>query len=174
MIFNPYAMPLPLAVIIALSAMAVWTVLAVIFAKFKKDRIFMIISIIFLAISLVIIYYYGIYGRHPGDYKLYLDPFRIVELVKENKEMYRSLIMNVIMFLPFGMTFPFALTLKKTYQVVIITVITGFFLSVVVEGAQYVFSFGQSETIDVICNTAGAALGVIPYVICKAYKKKIS
>jgi glycopeptide antibiotics resistance protein len=71
--------------------------------------------------------------------------------------------MNVMLFLPFGMTLPFALP-NGFKNKVTITVGSAAVISIVVEFIQFCFGLGLCETDDVIMNTLGAAIGTVSYV----------
>lgn len=81
--------------------------------------------------------------------------------------------MNVIFFVPFGMTFssifPETVNIKKR---IIFTCIVGFLISVSVEISQYAMAVGTAEFDDLTCNTLGAFLGTLPLIIPRFYLTK--
>ena len=79
---------------------------------------------------------------------------------------------NLILFMPFGLSLPFALP-EKVKLKPLIAIIGGFVLSAAVEATQYFRKFGECETDDVIMNTLGAAAGVMSFVIVCAVLKRI-
>ena len=87
-------------------------------------------------------------------------------MVMKQPEMYRSMLMNVLLFEPIGLTLPFALSYKFQKKAMI-TIGFGFLLSAVIEIIQYVFFLGRTEVDDVICNTLGCAIGTGAYLIYK-------
>lgn len=69
----------------------------------------------------------------------------------------RGCISNVVLFIPFG-----ALTaIIFRHHKLQLSLLTGMIVSVIIETLQYVLRRGCSETMDVICNTAGAFLGAL-------------
>jgi glycopeptide antibiotics resistance protein len=72
--------------------------------------------------------------------------------------------MNMLLFIPFGMTFPFALP-NRFKNKVAVTIGTAFVISLVVEFMQFCFRLGLCETDDVIMNTLGATIGTVSYVL---------
>lgn len=73
------------------------------------------------------------------------------------------MLMNVFLFVPIGLSLPFALSKKK--HPVIITMIAAFLFSVSIEAIQYYFALGLCEMDDVIMNTLGAMIGTLAYFL---------
>lgn len=70
------------------------------------------------------------------------------------------LLLNVLLFVPLGFALPF-ICKKATLP---ITVLTGFSLSLIIEFIQF-FLGRACETDDLICNTLGALLGYVLYLL---------
>ena len=73
---------------------------------------------------------------------------------------------NIFTFLPFGFLVLPLLTNKKRGQAFFMTLACGFFLSLCIELAQWVFGVGVSELDDLLLNTFGVFLGelaVLPF-----------
>lgn len=75
------------------------------------------------------------------------------------------MLMNVFLFVPFGLTAPNVLSRLKRLWPVIFTVVSAFILSVAIEFTQYYFHLGRCEMDDVIMNTLGAAIGTVPVIL---------
>lgn len=88
----------------------------------------------------------------------------------ENREYYRTMLMNVFLFFPLGLTLPFGLAGGK--RPILRTVGIGMALSVSVEILQYIFSLGWTETDDVIMNVLGAFLGSASFGIACLIKRR--
>lgn len=105
-----------------------------------------------------------------------LIPFHSFIEAQVQPEIFREMLMNVFLFVPFGLTAPNVLPGLKRFQPVIIAVIFAFILSIVIEFTQYYFHLGRSEVDDVIMNTLGAAIGASSYIIAlhlqRFYQKK--
>jgi glycopeptide antibiotics resistance protein len=81
--------------------------------------------------------------------------------------------MNIFLFIPFGLSTPFALPERLRHKV-LLTVPAGMVISACVEACQYFFSLGHCETDDVIMNTIGAFAGATAFLIYTAIKKLIN
>ena len=92
-------------------------------------------------------------------------PFISFINAKTQPEFYRTMFMNVLLFLPLGLSLPFALSEKMKHKV-LISILCGLILSVLVEVLQYVFRLGRCETDDVLMNTLGVLIGVTSYLLC--------
>lgn len=84
-------------------------------------------------------------------------PFFIFTLAEKGNTVYRSVLLNVLMFIPFGLLLP-DIVKKKRFQY-IITVLIAIFTSIGIEIFQYIFRVGRTEIDDVIFNTIGVFIG---------------
>lgn len=163
-----YSLPLNTAFFASLSFLIVWTMLAIIFAKINRDKVFRTLNIVFTLCAVLLIVYLGILRREIGSQHYYsINPFDLFIRAKDQEELYRSMYMNLIMFLPLGVFLPYTLSFRSITVTAIISIFIGMLISFVVEFLQYYFSLGQAEAADVMCNTFGMICGVIPYVISK-------
>lgn len=97
-------------------------------------------------------------------------PFYSFKLAKIQPEIYRSMLMNVFLFFPLGLTMPYVLP-KKWKHNVLIAILFGLILSIAIEFLQYYFCLGRAETDDVICNTLGCAIGTIAFRLNRTSKR---
>lgn len=136
-----------------------WTIgMLVVRGKAKR-----LVGVICAVLSVGLILSYTLIGRKGGG-DLSLIPFITFVNAKTQPELYRTLFMNVFLFLPLGLSLPFALP-KKLRHPVLFTMAVGFFLSVTVEGIQFFGSLGRCETDDVLMNTLGTAAGASSYLL---------
>lgn len=90
-----------------------------------------------------------------------------------NKEFLRTNIFNMLLFMPFGVSF-YAVGYTKISPKIclIITAAVSLVLSVSVESAQFILQCGEAETDDVIHNVLGAVIGVLfAKLVCDLYRK---
>ena len=83
-------------------------------------------------------------------------------LAQEFPDLYQEMMLNVILFLPIGMTMPFVFG-DRVKHTILLTVGISILLSVLIEFLQFILMRGYAEIDDVICNTVGACLGVLPF-----------
>ena len=151
----------PLKVIVS------WIVLAVLFYAFmeiwfRNQKIWKVVNRLLAVFSILVILYLTVIKREAGDKGVSLTPFITFQLAKIEPELYRSMLMNVFLFVPFGLSFPYLFPEKwKPAGKVLLTVLAGFLLSAGIEAAQYYFHLGLAETDDVIMNTAGTVFGAL-------------
>ena len=98
-----------------------------------------------------------------------LIPFYSFVEAQKQPELYRSMLMNVFLFFPLGLTLPYALP-EKWNRKGLLTIFLALVFSIGIELAQYQFHLGRAETDDVICNTLGCVIGTLSYVISKKQK----
>ena len=157
-----------LIVIVAMPILlAVWSVLSVLF-KEKTTWI----CVIAAAVSIVLVIYITVFSRGESEPGLDLIPFSSFVRARTLPHMYRSMLMNVFLFFPLGLFLPFLIEggIKRR---ILLTVSWGLALSVTVELIQFIFAIGLCETDDVICNTAGAALGSLAYPLSVLWTKQM-
>ncbi len=136
------------------------------------------VNAVLAAVSLAGIVYATLIRSPSHTREIFLMPFHSFIEAKAQKEMYREMLMNVFLFVPAGVTLPFALLrngfepASQTRKTVLTTIIFAVCLSFVIEAVQFAFGIGRAETDDIICNTLGAAIGTLSFVICGILKKK--
>jgi glycopeptide antibiotics resistance protein len=119
--------------------------------------------LVILAVGMII--YCTLYGRKAvGNHMVEVRPLYSLVNAKIQPEIYRTLVMNMLLFLPLGLTFPFSLP-QKVKNKVGVTIGVAAVISTMIEFVQFCFHLGLCETDDVIMNTLGAAFGAVSYVI---------
>ena len=103
--------------------------------------------------------------------EMILMPFHSFIEVQTEPEIYRSMLMNMFLFFPLGLTLPHVLPEEWKHQVTI-SILLALFFSAAIEYSQYYFSLGRAETDDVICNTLGAAIGTLSYTLERKFFTK--
>lgn len=129
------------------------------------------VATVFCAVSLVIIYCLTLIRYSRVD-DLSLIPFYSFVLAMENREFYRTMLMNVFLFVPFGMSVVFIMPEKLRHRV-LLTVLIGVLLSVTVELCQHIFMIGKCEVDDVIMNGLGTFIGASTMLVYNAVQKRI-
>lgn len=148
----------------------IWTV-AMILLRGKPKRATAIAGVV-VSVLLIIL---NTLVRHSMDeeIRVHLVPFSSFSMVAEIPGIYRSMQLNIILFMPFGMSLPFILPEKLRLKP-LITVCIALMISVTIEVCQYIFNIGMSEIDDVIMNTLGAAIGTLSYLLVSLILKKLN
>ena len=165
-----YVQPMFSVYIEALAMYTVWTIFMLIL---KNDKTKRVAGILGAAGAIALIFCFTILNRSSGSRAHNLIPFITFINAKTQPELYRSMFMNLMLFLPLGLSLPFALPDKIKHKA-LITVLTGFLISASVEAAQFAFCLGYGETDDVIMNTAGCVIGATSFLLCGLMNKTIS
>lgn len=161
-----YRQHLGIIILWILMLIFIWTAMAILF---YKRSIWKRSNIIPMFVIIVTIIYITLLSREDGVREIILVPFHSFIEGQSQPEIYRTMLMNVFLFVPLGLVMPFALPDKVMHNQ-IITIIFACLLSTFVEIMQYCFRLGRCEADDVICNTLGAAIGTVSYLI---YRKII-
>lgn len=124
-----------------------------------------------MAISIYGILFFTVLHRETESLEpAILIPFHSLIEAQTQPEKYREMLMNVFLFVPFGLTTPNALSRLKQSWPIVIAVVSTFVLSTSIEFAQYYFHLGRCEVDDVLMNTLGAVLGASSYIIAWTIK----
>ena len=158
-----YVQPVKNIILTMLVLPIVWTALHQFLQH--KQRLWKAINTFTLIISLVTIIYLTLYHRGEGEYDVILTPFHSFIEAQIQPEMYRSMLMNVFLFEPLGLSLS-GLLPKKWYSLAI-TVVVGMLFSIGIEAAQFYYDLGRCEVDDVIMNTLGCAIGMVPVILAK-------
>ena len=142
----------------------------------RNKRLVKLVSGVSLIVSLIVIISATILSRQRGSYTVHLallSQFWVEDYDLDTA--IRPMLMNVFLFLPFGMSLsymlPDRLCLKTNW---ILVAASAFLLSLLLETAQYCLLVGNFETDDILCNTVGALLGMVPLAIQTESKKRRS
>lgn len=119
---------------------------------------------VFVGIVAVILYM-TVFTRGEDPQAPVLMPFHSFMEAKIQPELYRSMLMNIFLFEPIGLSLPNIL--PKNAHPVAVTVVFALLLSIGIEVSQFYFHLGRCETDDVIMNTLGAAIGSAAYGLVK-------
>lgn len=144
-------------IIATLICMVLWIIIGVIFKRQMR-----VISSVVAILSAVVILYVTLFSRGETAIGAELIPFDSFVRAVEQPEAYRSMLMNIVLFVPLGIALPFVFSGKSARRV-FLAVLLGFVLSAMVEFSQYMFALGLAETDDVICNTLGTVVGSCAY-----------
>ena len=143
----------------------VWSVIGAAFYKYMR-----IISVITALIAIGAILYVTVISRGESGKGADFIPFSSFERAKIQPEMYRSMLMNVFLFVPLGLSLPYVFG-GGTGKRILLTILVGLLLSVTVEAIQYFVHLGMAETDDVICNTVGTAIGSCAFLLTLLWRK---
>ena len=163
-----YSLPLWKIILYSIAAIVFWGKLSI----KVSDRVWNRHNKMLLMFSVFAVIYATLL-RTPEVSELVLMPFYSFIAAQQQPEMYRSMLLNVFLFLPMGISMPFVLD-KKVRHNIICTIIMAMVFSTAIEIMQYVFCLGRCETDDVIMNTLGAAAGSISFRIAKREARKKS
>lgn len=139
-------------------------------SRLSKEKVWRIGNGVCWLCMVFVILSITISSRSSGVAEVQWEPFYSFKAAQQQPEIYRSMLMNVFLFFPLGLTLPYALSEKWKCKVLIVIVLA-VGLSVGVEYLQYHFCLGRAETDDVICNTLGCAIGTISYLLKQRFNK---
>lgn len=159
-----YTQPLYIIWLTIILAIVFWSFLMIILQKYSKI-IKVLNGTLWIGCSLAIIFI-TLLTRNGTVSQIKLLPFYSFKEAIEYPEMYRAMVMNIFLFIPFGLTLPYILP-RKIKKIGVFTCSIAAVFSLVIELFQLFFGLGRCEIDDVIMNTVGALLGIISYYIYK-------
>ena len=170
MLYYFYVLPLWFVCFGIICAILIWSkIMAMSERKQITITIFKICSAVCLVLSLCLVIYATVYGRHDTR-GIVLIPFQSFIEAKAQPEIYRTMLMNLTLFVPFGLSitscFPRRFTIKRR---MLLTLTLAFIFSSIIESSQYIFALGIFQTDDIICNTCGALLSALSLPLHKRF-----
>lgn len=156
-----YTRPFSVIIIWCIVSIALWVILK---ARCRQ-KLWFSINAALSAAAVLCIFYATILSRTPSVHDVSLTPFTTFAAARQQLELYRTMLMNVFLFFPFGLTFSNALPAKwHLWLRIALTTLVGCIFSAGIEYAQYRYALGMAEVDDVICNTLGAFVGALSLV----------
>ena len=170
-----YRLPLWLVIVGTIITIIFFAILKSFIYRFTSKRIiYNIVSFVGLIASLILIFYATLISRSSNIYETQLMPFQSLILAKTQPEMYRTMLMNVILFVPMGIAISF-LNSKyvtcKTHFIVVLLI--SMVLSSAIEIFQFLYNIGLCQTDDTICNVLGAFSGSLTFPLSQYFSKTI-
>lgn len=159
-----YGRPLLHVVYAIVISVVIWTLIALVTKRLHFEKWYCLINRLLLVFSIIVVAGMTVASRNTETYQFQLIPFYSFIEAKIQPEIYRSMLMNVFLFVPLGLTMPYALP-DSVKHIVKTTVFASCAFSATIELLQLVFRLGRCETDDLICNTLGASIGAISFLI---------
>ena len=160
-----YILPINKVLGIIAILIMIWIILRML--RKSKCSIWKYFNILLHVLSVLFIIRMTLLGRKVGIRELEFIPFYTLTTISYNNEAIRTLLMNIILFVPFGLTAPYMIgeKIKNEYLKWGICILSAGVLSILIESLQYCLGVGRAEIDDVICNTLGGGLGVLADVV---------
>lgn len=138
----------------------------------RNAKLYTIVNAVLLAISLFFILSITLLFRRSDDYqRVSLIPFDFVYGVKNSRVLFKSMVMNVVLFIPLPL-FGCSLFRCNSNKSGLIFIASGIAFSFLIESLQYLFILGQADADDVIFNTMGLLIGYLLYRLHDRYIMK--
>lgn len=155
MIFvNIYAARPWVVVILALAAVFIWGLLG----RIVPRRVWKPVCGAAALLATVLVLWLTVWNRTPSEEHVF------TWAAAYTNEFFREMFMNAVLYVPFGLA---ACGLIGPWGV-----LAGFLLSAGVEVWQYATGEGLAQGTDVLCNTLGAAVGMLPVWVNRRLTKK--
>lgn len=123
-----------------------------------RERLWKILNAFMCMIALYLVLRYTVLYRVPSNNRQFMI------FAPYSSEFYREILMNVILFYPFGLTLT---VLVGPWSIVVALV-----LSFGIELWQYIVGTGVAQGSDVLMNTLGCVVGAVPYFIRCVWRKR--
>ena len=155
-----------------IASVLIWSVCSYLLKqKFQRNKEWCKCNVVLSGCMVLVIFGLTIASRNGENMELILSPFHSFLEAQNQPEIYRSMLMNVFLFFPLGLTLPFALP-EKWNRKALITIVFAFILSFAIEFLQFYYHLGRAETDDIFCNTLGAAIGTLSYKLERKFFAK--
>lgn len=141
-------------VILALAAVFIWGLLG----RIVPRRVWKPVCGAAALLATVLVLWLTVWNRTPSEEHVF------TWAAAYTNEFFREMFMNAVLYVPFGLA---ACGLIGPWGV-----LAGFLLSAGVEVWQYATGAGLAQGTDVLCNTLGAAVGMLPVWVNRRLTKK--
>lgn len=141
-------------VILALAAVFIWGLLG----RIVPRRVWKPVCGAAALLATVLVLWLTVWNRTPSEEHVF------TWAAAYTNEFFREMFMNAVLYVPFGLA---ACGLIGPWGV-----LAGFLLSAGIEGWQYATGAGLAQGTDVLCNTLGAAVGMLPVWANRRLRKK--
>lgn len=139
---------------------------------FDKKKVWLILNSVIMLVTIVAVFFITLFSREVQQSQIVLSPFSVFSLAKTYPDVYNQMVLNIVLFLPFGLSLPFCVK-SKIKRPVMFVMSVSVALSMVVEILQYVFERGYSEVDDVLLNVLGALLGTLSYLFAQLINNRL-
>ena len=136
----------------------IMAVLLVWYFMLRFSRICRTIAVFGLIASIYAVLYFTVLGRAPSDEHAF------VFSAAYTNEYFREMFMNMLLYIPLGMTLSVLIGVKAILVCVI--------LSISIESWQYFTGTGLAQATDVIMNSLGTLIGTLPYAVTRIMERK--
>lgn len=141
-------------VILVLAAVFIWGLLG----RIVPRRVWKPVCGVAALLATVLVLWLTVWNRTPSEEHVF------TWAAAYTNEFFREMFMNAVLYVPFGLA---ACGLIGPWGV-----LAGFLLSSCIEGWQYATGAGLAQGTDVLCNTLGAAVGMLPVWANRRLTKK--
>lgn len=152
-----------------MGALLTWGVLVFLF---RDHKIWRTGNALLLCGFIAAVFYHTVLQRTGYVDQIILIPFHSLVEARANREIYRALYMNLLLFVPFGMLAP-ALWQRFGRRWFCLTLLSASLFSAVIEIMQMLLHAGRCEIDDVIANTIGAAIGALAWLITETARGRV-
>lgn len=182
-----YIQPKWLVSVVGIGAVLIWGIIA---GLSRRDPVYyktfrVVAATLFIMIIIGILYRTLLNRSGTTERSISLIPFHADALYTSKAEYPRMLLMNVLLFVPFGMSMPFLIKEPSSIggsgaldwirrHPATATIIVAAIFSLVIEVLQYALAIGNTEIDDLLMNTLGAAIGTLAHPLSKCVKGDVS
>ncbi len=171
-----YKTPLWIVTLLLIIFALIWMKInAIASLNIKRQKAWRLLNCVFLLFASYFIIHITLISRTLEIKILNIKPFSLIFASFTQPEIYRSVFMNVALFVPFGIVLSQLLPKHSEPRLrFAIVILSGLLFSICIECVQFVYSLGQTEIDDLICNTFGSMLGGVTVFydrISKLFKK---
>lgn len=155
-IWRIYVQPLSCVIVEIVLLLVLWGLIGSII---KSKTCWKLLNVLLFVGSVWAILYVTVFTRSRAIKEPIWIPFYSFVEAKTQPERYRTMLMNIFLFQPVGLSAPNIVIQRK--HPVLITILFAMLFSMGIEIIQVFFCLGRCEVDDVIMNTVGAAIGSV-------------
>ena len=161
------------AILYAMLFLVAWTGLMLAMSYYRKNwrGAIPVLNIALTALGLALVLLFTLVRKPRKVARSVLIPLRPLLGMKTVKSYWHSMLLNILLFIPFSCGLTFCIG-RKGRRPAVTAMLLCFLLSLAVEGAQYVFRLGTFEMDDLLMNSLGGVIGTIPQALVARFCRK--
>lgn len=142
--------------------------------SYRRSRVAMAMNLVLTLLGLMIIFLVTFARRGSSEHYVILIPLRGLFGLLVPGDYWQVMVMNLVLYIPFACGLVFCVEWSRGWpgnRPDLATVLICLFLSIAAETLQYLAGSGIAEMDDVLMNTLGGTIGVLPWYVCSRKKR---
>lgn len=140
----------------------------------RRSKVALALNLALMLVGLMIIFLVTFARRGYSEDSVILIPLRVLFGLHVPRDYWQVMVMNLVLYVPFACGLVFCLERSRNWprlHPALGTVLICLLLSATAETKQYLMGSGIAEVDDVLMNTFGGTIGLLPWYVCSRNRR---